>query len=244
MYTPCSTSQLEMRCSICVFCNKGSCLGNLDCTRWRSVAVNFSYLNIEEATILWALKLSRTSRFWSTTTDTNYKSSFYYKKATGTSSFYHQSRFYDWMFDQRRSSWLNVDLKDCSVINVATSISLQRTSTSSHDKYLRSEVQLTSTVLHYNYNIFIVINQYIWYEYNIDICKTLMWTFLWTKVKRTVGDRWVCATDAAVQIVRAWRTNTNKNTQEQTRLKRKEQTKDKREPNFLTVLLKKRSMII
>ena len=33
------------------------------------------------------------------------------------------------------------------------------------------------------------------------------------------------------------------NTKE-TRLKRKEQTKDKREPNFLTVLLKKRSMII
>ena len=84
LYTPCSTSQLEMRCSICVFCNKGSCLSNLDCTRWRSVAVNFSYLNIEEATMLRALKLSRTSRFWSTTTDTNYKSSFHYKMATGT----------------------------------------------------------------------------------------------------------------------------------------------------------------
>ena len=127
-----------------------------------------------------------------------------------------------------------------------------------------------------------------------------MWTFLWTIVKRTVGDRWVCATDAAVQIVRAWRTNTNKNTQEQiqiqiqgrytntnkrspaaqtvtvrawhtntqtileilieisiqiqiqlaashhlvqntkeTRLKRKKQTNDKREPKFLTILQKK-----
>ena len=119
LYTPCSTSQLEMRCSICVFCNKGSCLGNLDCTRWRSVAVNFSYLNIEEATMLRALKLSRTSRFWSTTTDTNYKSSFYYKKATGTSSFYHQSRFYDSMFDQRWSPWFNVDLKDSSVATTA-----------------------------------------------------------------------------------------------------------------------------
>ena len=126
-----------------------------------------------------------------------------------------------------------------------------------------------------------------------------MWTFLWTIVKRIVGDRWVCATDAAVQIVRAWRTNDNRNTQEQkqiqgrytntnkrsptvqtvpvtawhtnsqtileiqieisiqiqiqltashhlvqntkeTRLKRKMQTKDKREPNFLTILLKKK----